>query len=78
MELVLECLRKHGQRLDIEIAKDTGLAIADVRIDLEALSRAGSVITCKITRFARGQRTDALQCRMAGYVPPHAPGRKAT
>lgn len=78
MEALLDCLRKHGQRLDIEIAKETGLAIDDVRSSLEALSSAGSVITCKVTRFARGQSIEALQCRMAGYIPPHAPGRKGS
>lgn len=75
-ELVLDCLRKHGQRLDIEIAKDTGLSIADVHLDLEALARAGAVITCRITRFVKGERLEAIQCRMAGHIPPHAPGRK--
>ena len=46
---VLECLRKHGQRLDSEISTETGLPIEDVHVSLEALVKAGSVITCKLT-----------------------------
>ena len=76
MDVVLECLRKHGQRLDHEIAAETGLELADVRFSLEALVKVGAVLTCKLTRFERGRRMEALQCRFAGYFPPRAPGRK--
>ena len=76
MNVVLDCLRKHGQRLDHEIAYETGLALADVHQSLEALVKAGSVMTCKRTKFERGNRIEALQCRFAGFVPPRARGRK--
>lgn len=78
MDAVLQCLRKHGQRLDLEIARETGLSLAEVRLSLEALSKAGTVISCKFTRFEGDARIDALLCRIAGYVPRPAPGRKAT
>ena len=78
MDVVLECLRKHGQRLDHEIASETGLPLADVHVSLAVLVKAGSVMTCKLTRFERGQRTEALQCRCAGYFPPRSKGRKPT
>jgi predicted ArsR family transcriptional regulator len=74
---VLECLRKHGQRLDLEIAKETGVPLKAVRETLTALAATGAVITCTLTRFERGKRIDAWQCRISGYVPPPAPGRKA-
>ena len=77
MEAVLECLRKHGQCLDSEIAGETELSIAEVRRSLDALVANGLAITCKLTRFERGKRTEALQCRVAGYIPPPTPGRKA-
>jgi hypothetical protein len=35
------------------------------------------VITCQLTRFEKGKRIEAWQCRVSGYVPPLAPGRKA-
>ena len=78
MSAVLDCLRKHGQRLDHEIADETGLALADVHQSLEALVKAGTVMTCKLTRYQGGHGVEALQCRFAGFVPPRAKGRKPT
>ncbi len=75
---VLACLRKYGQRLDLEIAKETGVPLEEVRERLSALAATGAVITCNLTRFEKGKRVDAWQCRVSGYVPPLAPGRKAT
>jgi predicted ArsR family transcriptional regulator len=74
---VLECLKKYGQRLDIEIAQEIGVPLATVRQRLSGLAATGAVITCNLTRFEKGKRIDAWQCRVSGYVPPPAPGRKA-
>ena len=74
---ILECLKKHGQRLDVEIAKETGVPLATVRTRLAGLAATGAIVTCSLTRYEKGQRLDALQCRVSGYVPPPAPGRKA-
>ena len=74
---VLECLRKHGQRLDSEIAKELHQPLAAVRKQLTDLAANGEVILCSLTRFERGSRLDAWQCRVSGYVPPLTPGRKA-
>lgn len=74
---VLKCLRKYGQRLDSEIAKEMHLPLAAVRQQLTDLAATGEVILCSLTRFERGERLDAWQCRVSGYVPPLAPGRKA-
>jgi predicted ArsR family transcriptional regulator len=73
---VLDCLKKHGQRLDSEIAKETGVPLEVVRQQLAALAATGAVILCSLTRFEKGGRLDAWQCRVSGYVPPLAPGRK--
>ena len=48
-----------------------------VRQRITALAATGAVITCNLTRFEKGQRMEAWQCRVSGYVPPLAPGRKA-
>lgn len=72
---VMECLQKYGQRLDVEIAKETGLPLAMVHRHLVGLVASGEVVTCKLTRFGKGRRLDALQCRVSGYGPPRAPGR---
>ena len=74
---VLECLKEHGQRLDLEIAKEMGVPLAIVREELARLAATGEVIMCNLTRFEHGKRIDAWQCRVAGYIPPPAPGRKA-
>jgi predicted ArsR family transcriptional regulator len=74
---VMDCLKKYGQRLDLEIAKEMGLPLASVRQRLTSLAATGAIITCSLTRFEDGKRIDAWQCRVSGYVPPLAPGRKA-
>jgi len=74
---VLECLRKYGQRLDSEIAKETGVPLATVRRELTGLAASGAVVLCTLTRFEKGTRLEAWQCRVSGYIPPLAPGRKA-
>ena len=74
---VLNCLKKHGQRLDLEIAQETGVPLATVRRQLVGLAATGTVIMCSLTRFENGERIDAWQCRVSGYIPPLAPGRKA-
>lgn len=73
----MQCLKKYGQRLDLEIAKELGLPIAAVRESLSSLAATGAIIMCSLTRFENGKRIDAWQCRVSGYLPPLAPGRKA-
>ena len=75
---VFNCLRRYGQRLDLEIAQETGLSLKIVREHLASLATKGAVILCSLTRFEKGARIDAWQCRVSGYVPPRAPGRKPT
>jgi hypothetical protein len=74
---ILECLKKYGQRLDLEIAQETGVPLAAVRERIAALAATGAVIKCDLTRFDNGMTIEAWQCRVAGYIPPVAPGRKA-
>lgn len=73
---VLHCLKKHGERLDSEIAEEMGMPLATVRQRLAGLAAAGEVITCTLTRFENGNQIEALLCRVSGYVPRRAPGRK--
>jgi len=72
----LECLKKHGQRLDLEIAKETRMSLATVRQHLTALADRREAIVCKTIQFANGRRIEAWQGRVYGFVPPAAPGRK--
>ncbi len=73
---ILQCLKKYGQRLDLEIAKEMGIPLATVRQRLTDLAATGAVIKCNLTRYENGKTIEAWQCRVSGYVPPLAPGRK--
>jgi hypothetical protein len=73
----LQYIKKHGQRLDTEIARDMGVPLAVVRQRLLALADSRQAIICNLIRFEGGKRIESMQCRVSGYVPPAAPGRKA-
>jgi hypothetical protein len=74
---VLSHLKKHGQLLDLEIASATGIALAQVRKSLADLTTRGEISQCSVTHFKGNKRVEGIQCRISGYVPPAAPGRKA-
>jgi len=73
---VLNCLRKHGQLLDSEIAATLGVALPKVRTALFDLSKQGEISWCRVTRFNKNKPVEEMLCRISGYVPPASPGRK--
>ena len=73
---ILQCLKKHGQRLDLEIAKEIHMPLATVRKHLSALADSREAIVCKTIQFDKGRQIEAWQGRISGFVPPAAPGRK--
>jgi len=73
---VVQCLKQHGQRLDLEIAEETRVPLAAVRERLSELSAAGAVVMCRLTRYEGDKTIEAWQCRLSGFVPAPAPGRK--
>ena len=77
MQEILQYLKNHGERLDSEIAAATGISLANVRLGVSALSARGDVMLCRSIRFKDGKQTDAMLCRISGYIPPAAPGRKS-
>ena len=76
MTETLQCLKKHGQRLDLEIAKEMRVPLATVRQHLAALVESRQAIVCKTIQFENGRQVEAWQGRVSGFVPPTAPGRK--
>ena len=72
----LQCLKKHGQRLDLEIAKEMHVPLATVRQHLTALAERREAIVCKTIQFEKGRPFEAWQGRVSGFIPPAAPGRK--
>ena len=76
MTETLQCLKKHGQRLDLEIAKEMRVPVATVRQHLTALAASREAIVCKTIQFENGRQFEAWQGRVSGFVPPATPGRK--
>ena len=74
--VVIQYLKKHGQLLDWEIAAATAIPIEQVRISLAQLLAQGEISKCSVTSFKDGKSVEAIQCRISGYFPPAAPGRK--
>lgn len=74
---IINYMKKHGQKLDREIAKDTGIPLAQVRLTIAELERTKAVSSCNVINFENGVATEGILCRFSGYIPPAAPGRKA-
>ena len=76
MEEILQYLKKYGDRLDKEIAVATGISLINVRLHLSALAAKGEIMVCSSIRFEKGKKIEGIRCRLSGYIPPAAPGRK--
>lgn len=74
---ILQYLKKHGQVVDYEIAAAMKIPLPEVRTSLSDLSARGEISRCSVIRFTDGKPVEGMQCRIAGTVPPKAPGRKA-
>ena len=77
MNAILKYLKTHGEQADTEIASAIGVSVANVRIQLAELAAKGEVMACHSTRFEKGKKIEGIKCRLAGYIPPAAPGRKS-
>ncbi len=77
MQDILQYLKLNGERLDSEIATATGISLAKVRLSVSELSAKGDVIVCRSIRYKEGKPIEAILCRVSGYIPPAAPGRKS-
>jgi transcription initiation factor IIE alpha subunit len=73
---IFEHIKKHGQVRDAEIAAALGLGLTKVRNSLSDLFAKGQISCCNVTRFKDGEPIEEILCRLSGYVPPPAPGRK--
>jgi len=77
MNEILQYLKKNGQKLDIDVAEATGISLTDVRSQLTELATKGKVMTCHLTRYDNKKTLENMSCRISGYIPPAAPGRKS-
>ena len=77
MNEILQYLKKHGERLDAEIAEAAGLSLSKTRIHLAELAAKGEVMVCDSIRFEKGKKIEGIRCRVSGFTPPASPGRKS-
>ena len=76
MQAILDYLKNTGERLDTEIATATGLSLANVRSGVTELKARGAIMVCRSIRYQEGKEIEGLLCRISGYIPQAAPGRK--
>jgi hypothetical protein len=77
MNEILQYLKKHGEKLDAEIAEGAGLSLSKTRIYLTELAAKNEVVLCDSIRFEKGKKIEGIRCRVSGFIPPASPGRKA-
>ena len=75
MNEVLQYLRTHGERLDVEIAQAVGMSLINVRKHLSELAARGEIMSYQSTKFENGKKIEGIRCRIAGLIPPSAPGK---
>ena len=76
MNEILQYLKNRGEQSDMQIAVATGLSLTNVRLHLTDLAANGKVMACHSIRFEKGKKVEGINCRLAGHIPPAAPGRK--
>jgi len=77
MNEILKYLKKHGEKLDAEIAEGAGLSLAKTRVYLAELAAQHEVVLCDSIRFEKGKKIQGIRCRVSGFIPSATPGRKA-
>lgn len=77
MNEILQYVKKHGECLDTDIAKATGIPLATLHLQLAELKARKQVMLCDSTKFVKGKEVKATICRISGYIPPAKPGAKS-
>ena len=67
-------LLKFNERIAVnsQPVSDEAIVAAFERIE----AARGEISQCSVTRFVKGKAVEQLQCRISGYIPRPAPGRK--
>ncbi len=78
MNEILQYLKSHGEILDTEIAEATGFSLDVTRLHLVELAANNEVMICQSTRYVKGIKVESMSCRISGFIPKAAPGRKPT
>jgi DNA-binding Lrp family transcriptional regulator len=77
MTKILDYLKKHGERSDADIAAATGISLAELQRNLTELKAKNQIMLCESIKYVKGNEVKATLCRVSGYIPPAAPGRKS-
>lgn len=77
LKTILQYLKVHGERTDAEIAAATGLTLAKAHAQLAELAAKREIMVCHSICYEKGKQIESMKCRLAGYIPPAAPGRKS-
>lgn len=73
---IIKYLEKHGERIDSDIAKALDMQLSLVNKQLLELTRQGKVMSCHVTRFIEGKKSEGFVCRLVGHIPKVSPGKK--
>jgi hypothetical protein len=74
---ILQHLKIYGEQLDTEIAVAVGIPLNKTRTCLSELTVTGEIMTCHTIRFVKEKKLEGMSCRVSGYIPKAAPGRKS-
>lgn len=77
MKEILQYLKQHGELLDADIAKATGIAIPVLHHHLAELTAKGEIMSCHTIRFEGKKKIEGISCRISGFIPKASPGRKS-
>lgn len=73
---LFDCVKRHGQIIDRQLAKELGLTLDEVRALVYQLQASNKLYTCDIINFEDGVEVKGLLCRMSCFMPKGSPGRK--
>lgn len=76
MKAIVDHLKLHGEQFDADIASALELPLEQIRSAIRELSAQGTVMMCFVTRYGKGTQVEGFACRLSGFIPPPAPGRR--
>lgn len=76
VKAIIDYLKLHGEQLDADLASALHMPLEQIRAELRQLSADKAVMMCFVTRYANGTQVEGFACRLSGFIPPPAPGRR--
>ena len=71
-KIILDYLKKHGQKSDRQISKDTKIPLTEVWKSIGELQTLKKIYICQATIFEEGVKVEYSLCRLSGFSPPAA------